>query len=78
MEFGVAEQVSIPALCPILFEHGGGPTEEDHAWHMFEGFRENAVLIEGAEVWGEVSAFLSAFRAAKRNWRPKLSPNFDW
>ena len=37
-EFFVAEQVGVPPLYRVLFEDGGGPTEDDHAWHMFEGF----------------------------------------
>ena len=77
-EFFVAEQIGVPPLYPALFEDGGGPTEDDHAWHMFEGFREETALGEGAEVWGEASAFLTAFRAAKGNWQLELSPNFDW
>lgn len=77
-EFFVAEQIGVPSLYRALFEDGGGPTEDDHAWHMFEGFREESLLAEDAVVWGEASALLAAFRAAKGNWRLELSPNFDW
>ena len=77
-EFFVAEQIGVPPLYPALFEDGGGPTEDDHAWHMFEGFREEREIAEDAVVLGEASAFLAAFRAAKGNWRLELSPNFEW
>ena len=77
-EFFVAEQVGLPALYPLLLGYGDGPTEADHAWHTFEGFREEAALVDGATVWGETTALLSAFRAANRNWQLELSPNFDW
>ncbi|MDK2759884.1 MAG: hypothetical protein KYX64_00830 [Sphingopyxis sp.] len=77
-EFFVAEQVGVPPLYAVLFEHGGGPSEDDHAWHMFEGFRDEAELPDGLQVWGKASVLLAAFRAAKGNWKPELSPNFDW
>jgi hypothetical protein len=77
-EFFVAEQVKVPPLYAGLFQHGEGPTEEDHGWHSFGGFRDEIELAEGAEVWGKASKFFTAFRAAKGDWRPELSPNFDW
>src|SRR3990167_2181380 len=49
-KFFVAEQVGVPPLCSALFEEFDGPTEDDHAWHMFDGFREESGLIEGAKV----------------------------
>ena len=77
-EFFVAEQIGLPPLCAALFQHGGGPTEDDHAWHMFDGFRDGVDLAADAEAWGTSSALMAAFRAAKDNWRPELSPNFHW
>ena len=75
-EFFVAEQIGVPPLYSTLFGNGGGPTEDDHAWHMFEDFCEKDELAENAEVWGEASSLLTAFRAARENWQPELSPNF--
>jgi hypothetical protein len=75
-EFFVAEQVGIAALYATLFEDGGGPTDDDHAWHLIEGFRQDMPLPEAATVWGDAGALLAAFRAAKGNWQPELSPNF--
>lgn len=75
-EFFVAEQIGLPPLCAALFPHGGGPIEDDHAWHMFDGFRDEVDLAMEAEAWGTSSALMVAFRAAKDNWRPELSPNF--
>ena len=77
-KFFVAEQVGVPTFYAVLFEHGGGPTEGDHAWHTFEGLRDFAELAAGAEVCGTASALFAAFRAAKGDWLPDLSPNFDW
>jgi hypothetical protein len=51
-EFLVAEQVGVPPLYAALFEHGSGPSEDDHAWHMFEGFRDEAALPDDLQVGG--------------------------
>ena len=75
-QFFIAEQVGVPALYNTLFEDGGGPTEDDHAWHMIDGIREQLSLPEDTNLWGEASTLLCAFRAAKGNWNPELSPNF--
>ena len=75
-EFFVAEQIGVAPLYSSLFGDGGGPTEDDHAWHMFADFCEEAELAENAELWGEASSLLAAFRAARENWQPELSPNF--
>ena len=75
-EFFVAEQIGVPPLYSTLFRNGGGPTEDDHAWHMFQDFCEEAEFAETAEVWGKASRLLAAFRAARENWQPELSPNF--
>lgn len=77
-EFFIAEQIGVPPLYAALFQFGDGPTQDDHAWHMFEGFRDEVEPAEGAEAWGDASALLAAFRAAKGNWQLELSPNFDW
>lgn len=76
-EFFIAEQVGVPPLYSALFQYDGGPNESDHEWHTFAGFRDEVVLGEGVEVWGMASALMAAFRAAKGDWRPELSPNFD-
>ena len=75
-EFFIAEQIGVPALYGTLFEDGGGPTEDDHAWHMIVEIREKVSLPEDANLWGEASTLLAAFSAAKGNWNPELSPNF--
>ena len=75
-DFFIAEQVGVPALYGALFSDGGGPTDDDHAWHMIDGIREQVSLPEDANLWGKASTLLCAFRAAKGNWNPELSPNF--
>ncbi|MBK5264708.1 MAG: hypothetical protein JJE34_05660 [Alphaproteobacteria bacterium] len=78
-EFFVAEQVGIPPLYRELFEYSGGRTEDDHAWHAFEGLRSEQNLPDDAKVWGTVSKLAATFAAAQRNWKPELSPNFvEW
>ena len=75
-EFFVAEQVGVPPLYATLFQYSGGPTEDDHAWHKFEGFREKTGLADSDEIRGNARDILALFRAAKQNWHPELSPNF--
>lgn len=77
-EFFVAEQVGVPALYQELFDLSAGPTEDDHLWHTFEGFREENALPQGSSIRGTASDLLEAFRSAKRSWQPELSPNFGW
>ena len=78
-EFFIAEQTGIPPVYRELFECSGGRTDDDHAWHTFEGLRHERALPENAEVWGSVAKLVEAFSAAKRRWNPALSPNFvDW
>lgn len=76
-EFFVAEQVGVPPLYSALFQDGGGPTEDDHAWHMFDQFRVGTASDQNDEIWGSVTDFLLRFRKAKQCWQPELSPNFQ-
>lgn len=76
-EYFIAEQIGVPPLYPVLFQIGGGPTDDDHAWHTIEGLRGEVELPAGTEVWGSLTTLITAFRAAKGNWKPELSPNFD-
>jgi hypothetical protein len=78
-EFFVAEQIGVPPLYRQVFEFSGGRTEDDHAWHTFEGFRSEDDLADDAEVWGSAAKLVQACKAATRNWKPALSPNFvEW
>jgi hypothetical protein len=76
-QFFVAEQVGIPPLFEKLFEFGGGPTAEDHAWHEFDSFQETAVNVNDVEKNATVNAraFLDAFNLVQ-DWKPELSSNF--
>jgi hypothetical protein len=76
-QFFIAEQVGIPPLCSKLFEFGGGPNSEDHAWHEFDGFRSVASHFQSAKDDTVMSAE-KLFRAFKsvECWKPELSPNF--
>ncbi len=49
----VAEQVGVPALRDQLFAFGGGPTDNDHACHEFQGVRPaTAKEIASLPLWG--------------------------
>jgi hypothetical protein len=75
-EFFVAEQIGIPALRNFLLGFDRTPSEDDHVWHAFEGFRDNAPLPAGSEIWGESSALIAAFQAVNHNWQPMTSTGF--
>src|SRR5690606_3750149 len=62
-EFFVAEQVGVPSLQQELWTLSGGPTEDDHGFHEFHGFRPatGEDLVEAP--WGSVEEFLEAFKA---------------
>jgi hypothetical protein len=76
-QFFIAEQIGIPSLANALFEFGGGPTMEDHAWHEFVGFQEQTFDFQNIENDAIIGArqLLDAFLAVE-DWNPKLSPNF--
>jgi hypothetical protein len=76
-EFFVAEQLDVPPLYEILFAESGGRTLDDHAWHTFGRFRDETSLPGDVGVWGQSVAFFAAVVAARGDWKPHLSPNFD-
>lgn len=63
-EFFVAEDVGVPSLQRELWALSGGPTEDDHGWHEFHGFREAMIEDLEGEVWGSVGRLLAAFQNA--------------
>lgn len=72
----IAEQIGIPALCHILYEFGGGPTDDDHIFHAIIRFR-NALPNEiGMAPWGTVAKLVAEFSRARGNWNYSLSPNW--
>jgi len=75
-EFFVAEQVGFLPLYPDLFAKYGGPTDDDHPWHRFEGFRDEPKLIGSVDVLGDASSLVLVFVAARQNWHPEMSKNF--
>jgi hypothetical protein len=78
-EFFIAEQLGIPALYQELFNLSGGRTEEDHAWHMISGFRQEIAenKPEAEAIWGTSKELLDRF-VSTTQWKPELSPNFQW
>jgi hypothetical protein len=73
-EFFIAEQVGVPPLYEQLYQWSAGPTESDHCWHEFVGFRE----IDGPEssvtYVGDAATFVARF-AAVTGWEESLSPH---
>lgn len=63
-EFFVAEKVGIPPLNRELWAWSGGPTEDDHGFHEFHGFRPAQEEDLREPVWGRVEGLLGAFEAA--------------
>lgn len=54
--FFIAEELGIPPLNRELWNLSGGPTEDDHGFHEFHGFRpaDEADLAE-IPMWGTVA-----------------------
>ena len=75
-EFFVAEQIGVPSLYAALFELSGGPNEDDHAWHRFEGLRIEEEISGKDRATEQAVSFLASCRAAKGNWRPEMSPAY--
>ncbi|MDB5709021.1 MAG: hypothetical protein JWL96_1091 [Sphingomonas bacterium] len=65
-EFFVAEQVGIPPLREALYELSGGPTEDDHGWHEFIAFIDEAPVID-EPLWGSARDLALKF-ANVRSW----------
>ncbi len=74
-EYFVAEQITIPSLCGLLWEQCQGPTEDDHGWHEFLCLRV-ATVDECAtlEEWGALDDLLQRFKAVEK-WDLRFSPN---
>lgn len=77
-EFFVAEQVGVPPLFDEFYKMTGGRSQDDHAWHTFVGFRGELDVPPGVAIWGKSTDLLAAIVATKKDWKPQLSPNFDW
>ena len=73
-EFFIAEQVGVPPLCEALYASSGGPTQADHCWHEFVGFRRLTSLPDRCSVFS-ASEFIQSFAQIER-WHGNLSPHF--
>lgn len=77
-EFGqsfVAEQVGVPTLYHELYTFGGGPTENDQAFHEFDRFRKALPIDSKQPVWGTVDELIIRFAKSRGSWDCKLSPH---
>lgn len=74
-EYFVAEQLNIPALCPLLWAETYGPNEDDHAWHEFLGLRSPSIEEQvGLKEWGTLDDLVRQFEAVNQ-WDLSLSPH---
>jgi hypothetical protein len=72
----VAEQVGVPSLCNQLYDFGGGPTDDDHAFHEFQGLRSaTAEEIASLPLSGSLRELTCRFLRTEGNWDCSLSPN---
>lgn len=60
-EFFVAERVGVPSLQRELWKWSDGPTEDDHGFHEFHGFRPAQEEDLREPVWGRVEQLFMAF-----------------
>ncbi len=76
-KFFIAEQVGIPPLCKTLFQFGGGPTPEDHAWHEFDSFQAVPSNLQSTkdDIVMSAERLVCAFESVEC-WKSELSPNF--
>lgn len=72
----VAEQVGVPALCVQLYAFSDGPTDDDHAFHEFQGLRSaTAEEIASLPLWGGLRDLTCRFLRTEGKWDCSLSPN---
>ena len=68
-EWFIAEQVGVPVLCEQLWRHSNGPTEEDHDFHEFFGFRKARVEdVNSLDSFGRVSDLIKQFEKINNHW----------
>jgi len=60
-EFFVAEDVGVPSLQRELWTLSDGPTEDDHGWHEFHGFRVATVEDLSMDPLESTGQFLARF-----------------
>jgi hypothetical protein len=76
-EFFIAEQIGVPPLYAELYRWSEGPTESDHCWHEFAGFRELTEPPTDTSAALRATDFVARF-AALNAWNEDLSPHFCW
>lgn len=64
-EFFVAEAVGVPLVNRELWKWSGGPTEDDHGFHEFHGFRRPTEEELREPVWGAVEELVGLFRKSQ-------------
>jgi hypothetical protein len=74
-EYFIAEQVEVPPLYDQLYRWSDGPTESDHCWHEYVGFRQLTTPSEPTLAITSVREFIGRF-AAVASWDGRLSPHF--
>lgn len=69
-DYFFAEKVGIPTLYQELWKYSDGPTDDDHEYHEYIGFRslndyEAEVLAEPIEISDLVSRFMEAAKSRR-------------
>lgn len=72
----VAEQIGVASLCKQHFEHYGGPTELDHAFHEFFDLRSATPdEITSMSCVESLACLIARTRLASNRWDVRYSPN---
>lgn len=72
----VAEQVGVPALCDQLYAFSDGPTDDDHAFHEYQGLRQaTPEEISTLPLSGSLRKLTCRFLKVDGPWDCSLSPN---
>jgi hypothetical protein len=74
-EYFIAEQVGVPPLYEHLYRWSYGPTQSDHCWHEFVGFR----MVRTPEAnmpTDEAAGLVGRFRSVSE-WDGRLSRHFE-
>jgi hypothetical protein len=73
-EYFIAEQVGVPPLYEQLYRWSDGPTQSDHCWHEFVGFRVLSTPEANVPI-DDAAAFVARFRSVTE-WDGRRSPHF--
>ena len=65
-KFFIPKEIGIPPLQPKLWEQFGGPNDDDHEWHTFEGVRNAEAGDMNHPVWGTEKELVYRFQQNRK------------